>query len=82
MDFIKHVGINLVETLAGIGVAGEDGVGEEGEEVGDDGVTERVGVGEEDLGTVGIVPSSFLGVGEDLVGLLELLELSGGFRMG
>lgn len=84
MDFVENFGIDLVEAFAGIGVTGIDGVGEEGEEVGDDGVIfgEGVGVGEEDLGTVGIVPGAFLWVGENLVGLLKLLKLSGGFRLG
>ena len=82
MNLIKHFGVYLVEAPAGIGVAGEDGVGEEGEEVGEGGVAEGVGVGEEDLGAVGVVPGPLFRVGEDLVGVLELLELGGGFGLG
>ena len=82
MDFIEYIGIDLVESLCGVGVAGIDGVGEEGEEVGDEGVGDGVGVGEEDLGAVGVVPGAFLGVGEDFVGVLEFLELRGGFFLG
>lgn len=82
MDFVEDAGVDLVEALAGIGVAGEDGVGEKREEVRDEGVGGGVGVGEEDLRTVGVVEGAFFGVGEDLIGLLKLLELCGGFGLG
>jgi len=36
VDFVENIRINFIEALAGVGVAGIDGVGEEGEEVGDD----------------------------------------------
>jgi len=82
VDFIENIRINFIEALSGVRVAGIDGVGEEGEEVRDDRFGEGIGVGEEDLRTVGIVPSTFLGIGKNFVCVLEFLELRSGFFLG
>ncbi|OAY84172.1 hypothetical protein ACMD2_09824 [Ananas comosus] len=87
VDLGEEVAVDLVEAAAGVGEAGEGGIGEEGEEVevGKRGGLVRFGgggVGEEDLGAVGVVVGALLGVGEDLVGMAELLERGGGRHGG
>lgn len=89
-DPVEDVAVDLVEAAAGVGEAGEGGGGEEGEEVGDRGrggggdaaaaagAGGGVVVGEEDLGAVGVVVGALVGVGEDGVRVLELLEGGGG----
>lgn len=81
VDFTEHVAVDLEEPLALVAEAGEGGGGEEGEEIeveGRGGGFGWGGAGEEDLGAVGVVELALLGVGEDLVGVLELLEGGGG----
>lgn len=88
VDLGEEVAVDLVEALAGVGVTGEGGVGEEGVEVEIEEGRGAVGLGsgrrirEEDLGAVGVVPGALLGVREDLVGMAELLEGGGGVGGG